>query len=71
MRPERCGITWPEIVKAPQLNTQSWRRGGWILASYLVQLGEFYSLLQGAASANGRDVQHSVAELYEGPAVHV
>lgn len=41
------------------------------MADYLVQLGEFYSLLHGAASANGRDVQHSIAEFYEGPSVCV
>lgn len=38
---------------------------------YLVQLWKLYSLLHSAASTNGRDVQHSTAEFYEGPSFHV
>ena len=37
---------------------------GW---RHLVQFGELNSLLQGAAPADGRDVQHAVPELDEGP----
>ena len=36
---------------------------------HLVQLGELDSLLEGAAPADGRDVQHAVPELDEGPTV--
>lgn len=39
-------------------------RGG----GYLVQLGELDPLLQGAAPADGRDVQHAIPELDEGSA---